>query len=173
MSKVDNKLLKQIKSLSYTEGSFTTRAGKKTSYYIDKYLFTSVPSVLAPLSKVILSNLPHPSHYDRLMAPAMGAISLATPLAVTTQKPLLIYEKEEEQTNIYGPYYPGERILVIEDVLTTGSTVLDLCEYVKKIPLDVIHIISVIDRQEGAHETLHQRGYSSSSLITAQDLHDC
>ena len=166
----DIELIRKIKTAAYTEGDFTTRAGKKTNYYIDKYLFSCQPDILKPLCDALIQILPSSDTYDRLMAPALGAIAIASPIAKTLNKPLLVFEKDGEDVTVHGSYSPGERILVIEDVLTTGSTVLDLCQHVNTIPLTVVEIISVIDRQEGAFENIAKHGIKSRSLITAMDL---
>ncbi|MEK9657712.1 MAG: hypothetical protein VW378_05000 [bacterium] len=166
----DNTLLRLIKEAAYTDGSFVTRAGKKTDYYIDKYLFTCQPHILAPLIEAFLEIMPDPKSYDHLMAPALGAIALAAPLAYRLEKSLLIFEQLDDTAQVHGDYQTSDRILVLEDVLTSGSTVLDLCRFVATIPLTVTQIISVIDREEGAHEAIAKAGFRSSSLISASKL---
>ena len=163
----DKQLLKAIKKAAYKEGDFTTRAGKKTSYYIDKYLFTCLPDLLDKIVDGLIHIAPKKDSYDRIMAPAMGAVTLATIFAIRVNKPFVIYEKRSSEEMLHGPVCKQDRLLVIEDVLTTGSTVLDLHRYVCSLDLNVAHILSVIDREEGAKEALESQGLSYSSFIPA------
>lgn len=164
---LDKQLLKDIKKAAYKEGQFTTRAGKQTNYYIDKYLFTCLPDLLDKIVDGLIQIAPAKDSYDRIMAPAMGAVTIASIFAIRVSKPFVIYQNSSEGETLFGPVNKQDRLLVIEDVLTTGSTVLDLHRYVSSLDLNISHIISVIDREEGAKEALELKGLSYSSFIPA------
>ena len=71
-----------IKEVAFLEGEFTTRAGKKTNFYIDKYLFETQPKILEQVVDEIVSQLPPLDSFDRIAAPALGAVSLAAVLSL-------------------------------------------------------------------------------------------
>ena len=168
-------LIKQIKDAAYLEGDFTTRAGKKTTYYIDKYLFETKPEILQPLAKDLAQLLPPLDTFDHLIAPALGAVSIAAVLSLEVNKPFVIAEKrksdsETPQDLLVGTYKPGDKVVVIEDVLTTGITVLNICDVLKEVPLEVVKVISVINREEGAEASFIEKNIPVASLITKTDL---
>lgn len=167
-------LLKQVKNCAYIEGDFTTRAGKKTSYYIDKFQFETRPEVLKGVIDHLQKLLPEPSTFSKLICPALGAIALAAPLALKINKPYITIRKKEDnqplEAAIAGELNKGDSVVVIEDVLTTGSTVIDVCELLKPLDLNIVAIISIIDREEGALEKLREMGYNAESLIRSSEL---
>jgi len=167
-------LLTAIKKAAYLEGDFTTRAGKKTNYYIDKYLFETDPSILKLLAKEIAATLPALSSFDRLAAPELGAVSIAAAVALEVNKPFIIVKKQSKeygtQKLIEGQFYKQERVVVIEDILTTGGAVLRACDILVENNVQIIEIIGVINREEGAHEAITSKGISYKALFTATDL---
>ena len=170
MKTIDSTLLQSIKEAAYTEGDFTTRAGKRTTYYIDKYLFECKPEILEPLTQALPALFPPADTYDAIIAPALGAIALGSHLSLLMNKPVYIYHVDDGKPCLTAGYQPHDRVVILEDVLTTGSTVLDVCDYIQTIPLPVCKIISVIDREEGAMATLQQRGFEAEALIKASDF---
>ena len=165
-------LIKQVKDVAFLEGEFTTRAGKKTNFYIDKYLFETQPKILDQVVDEIVAQLPPLDSFDRIAAPALGAVSLAAVLSLKINKPYIIIQKPSAPVDnlIVGEYHENESVLVLEDVLTTGMTVIDTCKLLKETNLKVSHILSVIDRQDGAIQKLEDLGYSATALITKDDL---
>ncbi|RAP38247.1 orotate phosphoribosyltransferase [Candidatus Marinamargulisbacteria bacterium SCGC AAA071-K20] len=169
-----NELLKAVKDCAYIEGDFVTRAGKKTKYYVDKFQFETRPEVLEGVIEHLAQLLPPSESFTKLICPALGAVALAAPLAIAIDKPYVIIRKKEDnqplEAAIAGVLSEGESVVVIEDVLTTGSTVIDVCELLEPLKLNVVSIISIIDREEGALEKLRELGYKAESLITTGDL---
>lgn len=168
-------LLKNIRDAAYLEGDFTTRAGKKTTYYIDKYLFETRPEILSPLADHLAKLFPDPSTYDRIAAPELGAVPIATLLSIRLKKPFLIVKKAGKDYGtsklIEGSYDIGERVVLVEDILTTGGAVLRAAGILLDHGLDVHSIIGIINREEGALDALAHEGFSSVSvLFTASDL---
>ena len=167
-------LVKAIKKVAYLEGDFTTRAGKKTNYYIDKYQFETRPEVLAPLAKALAKLSPDPDTYDRIGAPELGAVPLAAVLSIECQKPFIIIKKESKgygtKNMIEGPYAKGERVWVVEDILTTGGAVLRASDILLNEGLRIVKITGVINRQEGAIENIEEKGFDVEALITSSDL---
>jgi orotate phosphoribosyltransferase len=167
-------LLRSVKACAYIEGDFVTRAGKKTNYYVDKFQFETRPEVLEGVIEHLAEMLPESSTFTKLICPALGAVALAAPLAIAINKPYVIIRKKEDnqplEAAIAGELSEGDSVVIIEDVLTTGSTVIDVCELLEPLKLNVVSIISIIDREEGALEKLRELGHKAESLITTSDL---
>ena len=167
-------LLRLIKSTAYLEGDFVTRAGKPTSYYIDKYLFSTKPEILDAVCRELSRLLPPLDSFDRIGAPELGAVSLAAVLSVQCNKPFIIIKKENKgygtKRLIEGEFHAGETIVMIEDILTTGGAALRACEVAQSHGLIVHQIIGVIDRQESAKEHIEAANLRMSSVFTSSDL---
>ncbi len=165
-------LLKRIKSLSYLEGDFTTRAGKKTAYYVDKYLFETQPDVLSALAQHFLPLIP--SSCTLIAAPELGAVSIAAVLSTAINKPFVIVRKETKaygtQRLLEGLYTTSDTVVIVEDVLTTGGAALRSADILRAAGMTVTHIVGVINREEGAFENIRAAGIEPLALFTATDL---
>lgn len=170
-------LCKQIKAAAFLEGEFTTRAGKKTSYYIDKYLFETKPEILDPLADALATLFPASDTYDRIGAPELGAVPIAALLSVKLKKPFIIVRKNPKEygtTNLLeGEARKGERVVVVEDILTTGGAVLKACKGLEDNGLIITQIIGIINREEGAFENIKNAGHTVIALFTSSDLKAC
>jgi len=165
-------LLLRIKALSYLEGDFTTRAGKKTSYYIDKYLFETQPDVLSALAQHFLPLMP--ASCTLIAAPELGAVSIAAVLSTAIDKPFVIVRKETKaygtQRLLEGIYSKSDSVVIVEDVLTTGGAALRSADILRQTGMVVTHIIGVINREEGAFENIRAAGIEPVALFTASEL---
>ncbi|MBT5953639.1 orotate phosphoribosyltransferase [bacterium] len=173
--KTPNKtLLKKIKDLAYLKGDFTTRAGKKTSYYIDKYLFETDPAALELLSEELVQLFPDPSTYDRIAAPELGAVPIAAVVSIKLNKPFIIVKKQQKdygtQKDIEGSYNKGEKMVLLEDILTTGGTAIKSAKILNKLGITVTEVIGVIDREEGALENFKNENLPVKALLSKTDL---
>ena len=170
-------LLKSIKDAAFLTGNFTTRAGKQTDFYIDKYLFETRPDILDPLAKELAALFPDPSTYDRIGAPELGAVPIAAVVSVVLKKPFIIIKKKSKeygtQKRIEGGFKKGERIVILEDILTTGGAALTACEAAEEAGLVIKEIIGIIHREEGATENIEAKGYPLKSLINVSSLKAC
>lgn len=170
-------VIKAIKDIAYLEGDFTTRAGKKTSYYIDKYRFETNPKTLEQVCDELVKLLPEPSTYDKLAGPELGAVSLVAVLSIKVNKPFIIVRKESKgygtSNLIEGPYSKDDRCVLIEDVLTTGGAVLKAAEALQAQNLTISKIIGVINREEGAIQNIQEKGFEVDALVTTSDLKSC
>ncbi|NQY74978.1 MAG: orotate phosphoribosyltransferase [Candidatus Margulisbacteria bacterium] len=170
-------LLKKIKDSSFLEGSFTTRAGEKTNYYIDKYRFETKPELLDSICNELLPLFPDPHTYDRIAAPELGAVPLAAVLSIKLMKPFIIVKKSSKeygtQNLIEGLFKDGESVVLLEDILTSGGTAIKSCDVLLKHHLKIVHTVAVIDREEGAQENMKKQGYTYDALYTKSDLFNC
>lgn len=167
-------LLKAIKKAAFLEGDFITRAGKKTNYYIDKYLFETDPYILDLLATEIVKILPDPSTYDRLAAPELGAVAIAAAVAIKVKKPFCIVKKQSKeygtQKLIEGLCQSGEKMVILEDILTTGGAALRACDILIEKGIQIVELIGVINREEGADENIKAKGIRYKALFSRTDL---
>lgn len=170
-------LTKRIKEVSFLTGQFTTRAGKQTDYYIDKYLFETQPDILDAITDHIIPLLPPLSDFDIIAAPELGAVPLASVLSVKINKPYVIVRKAGKeygtQRLIEGGFQKGQRAVMVEDVLTTGGAAIRAAEILVEQQVSIVKIIGIINRQEGAIENIQSRNWAVEALITRDDLKAC
>lgn len=157
---------------SYIEGDFITRAGKKTNYYIDKYQFETRPDILDLLSDELVQRMPDATAYDAIVVPALGAVSLGAMLAFKLNKPTIVaYRKGDKQKfSFYGDTTTVKRVVLLEDILTSGTTCMEVYDMLVRFPMIVVKIIAVIDREEGAKELFSQEKVLIESIVTAKTL---
>ena len=127
MSETHEALGRDLVAAAVLRGSFLLRSGARSSYYIDKYLFTTRPDLLGRLADELLLRLP--TETQRVAGPVLGAIPLVTALSLKTQLPMLIVRVEKAKEygtakQIEGLFLAGEKVVLIEDVVTTGGAAL-------------------------------------------------
>ncbi|MBI3316611.1 MAG: orotate phosphoribosyltransferase [Candidatus Omnitrophica bacterium] len=170
-------LLKLLKEKAVIRGSRTLASGKKSDYYIDGKQITLDSHGLLIVGKLILS-LIHGTNADAVGGPTLGADPLASAVALLsshTGKPLkaFIVRKEAKkhgmQKMIEGPLLKlGDKVVIVEDVITTGGSVLTAIQEVEKIGAKIVKVICLVDRNEGAFEKLSP--YNYSPIFTLSDL---
>jgi orotate phosphoribosyltransferase len=155
-------------------GDFLLRSGARSSYYIDKYLFTTQPSLLKRIA-VSLSGL-MPAGVQRLAGPVLGAVPLVTALSLETGLPMVIVRTDKPKD--YGTakqieggeLRPGERVLLVEDVVTTGGAALSAVDELRAAGAEVVGALVVVDREQGGPEAFAARGVPYRALFTRSGL---
>lgn len=167
-------LLKRIKEVAYLEGEFITRSGKPTHYYIDKYKFETLPDILDNIATELVPLFPSSADYDRIAAPELGAVPVAAVLSVKLKKPFVIVKKAAKEYGtknlIEGTYKKGDRVVILEDILTTGGAALRAYDILKAEGLHVLGVVGVINREEGADQAIKEKGIFLASLFKATQL---
>ncbi|MGC4034174.1 MAG: orotate phosphoribosyltransferase [Tepidisphaeraceae bacterium] len=111
---------------------------------------------------------------DRIAGPELGAVCLAAATAMAANKPFVMVRKAAKEygttKRIEGVINPGDRVLVVEDVLTTGGAVLEAVASLTEAGAKVVKIVGVLDRQEGACANIEKAGYPMDALLTSEDL---
>src|SRR5438309_1789060 len=165
-------LARDLVRVSYLKGEFVLRSGKKSNRYFDKFLFETEPELLKRLGSHLAELVPQET--QRLAAPELGAVLLGGAVSMETGKPLLLVRKEPKgygtSKQIEGRFTPGERVTVIEDVVTTGGDSLRSIQVLRDAGLDVIHLVVVLDRGEGGEENDRAAGIPYSPLLRIHDL---
>ena len=165
-------LAKRIAEVSLLRGEFTLRSGRKSNYYLDKYLFETHPDVLAALGRLFAEKLT--PTVQRIAGAELGAVALAAATAMASGKPFVIIRNQKKDYGtgklVEGKLEPGETVMIVEDVLTTGGQVIEAAKTLKDAGARVEKIVAVIDRLEGARQNIESAGYAYESLFTTKDL---
>ena len=165
-------LIKRIKETAYLEGDFVLRSGKRSKYYLDKYLFETCPDILKALGKEFAS---HVSDDVTLIGGAeLGGVALAAAAAMECGKNWVIIRNSKKGYGtgklVEGVLKAGDVVLLVEDIATTGGQVLEAAKVITEAGAKVKKIVAVIDRKQGASENIAQAGYKFESILTKDDL---
>jgi len=165
-------LIKRIKETSYLEGDFTLRSGKKSKYYLDKYLFETCPDILKALGEEFAKYV---SDDITLIAGAeLGGVALAAATSLATGKNWVIIRNTKKSYGtgklVEGVLKAGDVVLLVEDVATTGGQVLEAAKIITEAGATVKKIVCVVDRRQGAEENITGAGYEFESILTKNDL---
>jgi orotate phosphoribosyltransferase len=168
-------LAARVAERALLHGDFVLRSGKRSAVYLDKYRFETDPALLGPIGEALGElALAGPDRPDRLAGPELGAVPLAAAAALACGIPFLIVRKATKDYGteglIEGVHTPGERVLVIEDVVTTGGALIAAIEALRGAGLVVEHAVCVLDREEGGNEALRALGVDLQSLFRRGDL---
>jgi orotate phosphoribosyltransferase len=165
-------LAKRIRDCAYLVGDFTLRSGKRSSFYWDKYRFESDPRLLAAITGELGKLVPN--SFDKLAGLELGGIPLATALSLKTGKPCLYVRKAAKTYGtcnlIEGGFQPGEAVVVVEDVITSGGQVVTSVQELRALGLVVRDTLCVIDREQGGREALKEIDCSLASVFTLSEL---
>lgn len=165
-------LIKRIKETAYLEGDFVLRSGKRSKYYMDKYLFETCPDILKALGEEFAK---HMSDDVTLIAGAeLGGVALAAATAMETGKNWIIVRNSKKGYGtgkmVEGVLKEGDVVLLVEDIATTGGQVLEAAKIITEAGAKVKKIVCVIDRKQGAEENITGAGHTFESIITKDDL---
>lgn len=168
----DAQLIARITDAALLRGEFTLRSGRKSRYYLDKYLFETQPDILRALGERFAAHVE--GSVDRLAGAELGGIPLVAAASMATGKPSVLIRNQKKDygtaKQLEGRLEKGERVLIVEDIATTGGQVLEAAKVIEAAGAKVVKIVAVIDRQEGARENIERAGYAFASLLTKRDL---
>jgi len=142
-------------------GDFTLASGKKSSYYIDLRLVASFPHIFRKMTKnlqKLISEKTGLDNFDSLVAVPTGGLVIGSALAIETVKPL-IYVRDKPKDygttkSIEGKIFSGMKVVLIDDVITTGNSVINAIKQLKDAGLSISDVYVIINRLEGANNTL-------------------
>jgi orotate phosphoribosyltransferase len=168
-----SELAQAIKAAAYLEGDFVLSSGKRSRYYLDKWRFETDPRLLGEIARALVALLPAPPP-DRIAGVELGGVPLAAALSLETGIPYLIVRREAKEygtaREVEGLMAPGERVVLVEDVLTTASQAISAAQRLGKLGLRVVRVIYVIDREEGAEVNLRAAGFDAAPLFRKAEL---
>jgi orotate phosphoribosyltransferase len=154
-------------------GDFLLRSGTRSNYYIDKYLFTTRPDLLRRLADELVTRLP--SGVQRLAGPVLGAVPLVTAVSLATGLPMVIVRTDKPKEygtarQIEGTLLAGERVVLVEDVVTTGGAALTAVEALRQAGAEVVCALAVVDREQGGAAAFGAAGVRLEALFTRSEL---
>ncbi|UGV41920.1 orotate phosphoribosyltransferase [Methanococcoides orientis] len=154
-------------------GDFTLASGKKSKYYIDIKKASSDPGTLKIIAKQAAS-LIKAMDIDIVGGVALGGVPIATAVSLETNMPLLLIRKSAKEYGTGGRFVgdvtEGDRIILLEDVTTSGGSVLEAIGAVREAGCIIDKVITVVDREDGATENLNEIDVELIPLVRASDL---
>jgi orotate phosphoribosyltransferase len=167
----DPDLASRVREAALLEGDFVLSSGKRSRVYVDKYLFSTEPGLLRDLAREISGGLP--AGAQRLAGVELGAVPLVTAASLYSGIPYVIVRKSVKK---YGtgnrtegrPLEAGEKVVLIEDVVTTGTQVLRAAAALEEAGAEVLGIVAILDRRDEDFASLG--GYSFQALLRLEDL---
>jgi len=173
MSETHEALGRDLVAAAVLRGDFLLRSGARSSYYIDKYLFTTQPSLLRRLAGELALQLPE--GVQRLAGPVLGAVPLVTALALETGLPSVIVRVDKPKQygtarRVEGTLLAGEQVVLVEDVVTTGGAALAAVDVLREAGAEVLGVLVVVDREEGGRGAFAAAGVPFQALFTKSEL---
>ena len=174
------RLVSLLAKRSARRGSFTLASGKQSSLYIDARLTTMSPdglSLIGPLGLDAIRNAPWPA--DSVGGLTLGADPIAYAISYAsapTASPIRAFTVRKEAKAhgtgklIEGPFAAGDRVVVVEDVITTGSSAARAVDAVRAAGATVLGVLALVDRDEGGREFLEAMGLLVVSLVSAAEI---
>lgn len=163
---------RRIRETSKLRGSFTLRSGRVSDTYFDKYLFESDPQLLSSIAQLMAPLIPGDT--EILCGLEMGGIPVVTMLSQVTGLPAAFVRKTPKThgTCKYaeGPSLAGRRIVLVEDVVSSGGAILDTAAMLRTDGVEVNLAICVIDRQTGGLEALASQGIELRCVFTMEQI---
>ncbi|XP_066594788.1 uridine 5'-monophosphate synthase-like [Prorops nasuta] len=155
-------------------GEFVTKVGLKTPVYFDLRVIIAQPKLMHRVSKALWTFSEQSLNTSQICGVPYTALPIATLISIDSGIPLLIKRKEAKEYGtkkmIEGKYKVGDHCIIIEDVITSGSSILETAQALRKEGLKVTEAFVVIDREQGARKNLENNGIQVKSLYTVTKL---
>ncbi len=150
------------------QGKFKLSNGQLTDYYVDKYVFETNPKLLSKITDEIVDMIDSET-VDVIAGPELGAIPLVTAVSLKTGTDAAYIRKGSKhpgtQARIEGTIEKGDRVAIVEDVVTTGGTILETAQLVEEVGGVAERLLVVVDRNEGATTNAREEGYELEYLV--------
>lgn len=154
-------------------GRFTLKSGIESPFYVDLRPLASDPKILKNLANYLLDMLPL-DNFDLICGVPYAALPMATAMSLESYIPLIIKRKEAKNYGtkklIEGIYQKGQNCLLVEDVITSGKSLIETIAEVEQEDIKVADIVVVLDREQGGKELLESRGYKVHTLFNISEV---
>lgn len=168
----DRALAGRVYATAHLTGDFVLRSGVRSTEYFDKYRFEADPLLLRDLAAALAPLLP--AGAEVLAGLELGGVPLATALSLETGLPAAFVRKAPKEYGTRrlaeGADVAGRRVVVVEDVVTSGGQVLTSCADLRERGADVVRVLCVIDREAGGAERLAAAGLDLAALFRMSEL---
>ncbi|MDQ0783118.1 orotidine-5'-phosphate decarboxylase [Chryseobacterium sp. W4I1] len=154
-------------------GRFTLKSGIESPFYVDLRPLASDPKILKNLANYLLEMLPL-DNFDLICGVPYAALPMATAMSLESYIPLIIKRKEAKNYGtkklIEGIYQKGQNCLLVEDVITSGKSLVETIAEVEQEDLKVADIVVVLDREQGGKQLLENKGYRVHTLFNISEV---
>jgi orotate phosphoribosyltransferase len=171
----DEQLRAALVEHAYLEGDFVLRSGRRSRYYLDKYRFETRPELLEALGARIADAVAEAEpDASRLAGPELGAVTLLAAASLHSRLPFVIVRKQAKDygtaRRLEGEFEPGERVCLVEDVVTSGGAAVETVKVLREAGLECQTAVCVVDRGEGGSAALAGHAVALRPLFSAAEL---
>ena len=153
-------------------GEFTLKSGKTSSIYINLRKIVSYPDILRAIATAMWEKI-HACKFDLICGVPYTALPIATCISLDHNVPMIMRRKEKKDYGtkqmVEGVFNEGQRCLIVEDIITTGSSIIETADELESAGLKIHDLIALIDREQGGKETLTKK-YTLHTLFTLTEV---
>ena len=159
----------------FKQGEFTLKSNIKSKYYFDLRLLISYPNILKQISELLFKLISSENinlEKTKICGLPYAGMPYANTLSIMNNISMIMLRKEKKMHGtkkmVEGEYKQGDSLIIIDDILTTGSSIIESLKHLREFKIK--HIFVIIDREEGGKAKLEKLGYKVHSLFTLRDF---
>ena len=177
MSDARSRVLQHLEDHSVRRGDFTLKSGRKSSWFIDSKQTICAPEVMVEVADLLLEKIPaEVTAIGGLTMGADGATFITAGVAATRGRLLRAFSVRKEVKDhgaggrIAGSLQPGDKVVITEDTVTRGTSLLEAAKVVRDFGAEVVLLLAVVDRGGTAAAMAAEEGWKFDAVFTAPDL---